>query len=290
MGDVELAALYWTVSGPVEVHAGREWSLFDFRDRVEAAARVGFAGLGIWHADLEHVLETRTLADMRTILDDHGVRLTEVECLLDWFLDPGDPRRTESDRIRSLLFEAAAALDVHHVKVNNIPGTPCPLPKLTERFAQLCEDAAGRTDALVAFEFILPDVNVQTLEAAIEVVGGAGAPNGTMVVDTWHCAKLGITPEDVRTKLPSGLLGWVELSDGQWENLPDPVDETVNHRALPGEGEYPIAEFIAAFQALGYRAPWGVEVLSEDLRSLPMEQIFERAYETTAAQFRAHAG
>ena len=34
MGDVELAALYWTVSGPVEVHAGREWSLFDFRERV----------------------------------------------------------------------------------------------------------------------------------------------------------------------------------------------------------------------------------------------------------------
>ena len=28
MGDVELVALYWTVSGPVEVHVGREWSLF----------------------------------------------------------------------------------------------------------------------------------------------------------------------------------------------------------------------------------------------------------------------
>jgi hypothetical protein len=29
----DLLALYWTVSGPVEVHGGREWSLF-------------------WHADL----------------------------------------------------------------------------------------------------------------------------------------------------------------------------------------------------------------------------------------------
>ena len=35
-GD-ELLALYWTVSGPVEVHAGREWSLFDLRDRCEQA-------------------------------------------------------------------------------------------------------------------------------------------------------------------------------------------------------------------------------------------------------------
>ena len=60
--DVELVGLYWTVSGPVEVHVGREWSLFDFRDRCAQAQRVGFSGIGIWHADLEHVLETRTLA------------------------------------------------------------------------------------------------------------------------------------------------------------------------------------------------------------------------------------
>ena len=52
MGDVELVGLYWTVSGPVEVHVGREWSLFSWRDRCEEAAKVGFAGIGIWHADL----------------------------------------------------------------------------------------------------------------------------------------------------------------------------------------------------------------------------------------------
>jgi sugar phosphate isomerase/epimerase len=286
MAEVELAGLYWTLSGPVEVHAGREWSLFDFRDRVEAAARVGFAGIGIWHADLEHVLETRTLREMRSILDANGVRQTEVECLMDWFVDPGDERRTESDRNRRLLFEAAAELGAHHVKVANIPGTPCELPKLTERFAELCADAAEHHDALMAYEFMPFDVNVHTLEAAIEVVGGAGAPNGVIAVDTWHCAKLGISPDDLR-ELPPELLGWVELSDGQYENMPDPIDEVVNHRRLPGEGEFPLAADVAVFQELGYKGPWGVEVLSEELRSLPMEEIFERAYETTAAQFRA---
>ncbi|HET7515925.1 MAG TPA: hypothetical protein VFJ60_14060, partial [Gaiella sp.] len=60
-GHPELVALYWTVSGPVEVHVGREWSLFDWADRCAEARKVGFSGLGIWHADLEHVLETRTL-------------------------------------------------------------------------------------------------------------------------------------------------------------------------------------------------------------------------------------
>ena len=50
--DVELVGLYWTVSGPVEVHVGREWSLFDWADRCAEASKVGFSGLGLWHADL----------------------------------------------------------------------------------------------------------------------------------------------------------------------------------------------------------------------------------------------
>ena len=286
MGDVDLVGLYWTVSGPVEVHTGREWSLFDFRDRCAAAQRVGFAGIGIWHADLEHVLERRTLREMKQILDDHGLTYLELEFLMDWFLDSDDERRTASDRWRNLLFEAAATLGAHHVKVGNIPGTPCPLPVLTERFAELCADGAQRHDALIAYEFMPFDVNVHTLAAAVEVVGGAGAPNGVIAVDTWHLAKLGFTPDDLR-QIPPGLLGWVELSDGQYEDMPDPIDEVVNHRRLPGEGEFPIPACVEVCQELGYQGPWGVEVLSEELRRLPMEEIFERAYETTAAQFRA---
>jgi len=97
-------------------------------------------------------------------------------------------------------------------------------------------------------------------------------------------AKLGIELDDLR-RIPAQYLGWVELSDGQWENMPDPVDETVNHRALPGEGEFPIREYVAAVRDAGYDGPWGVEVLSAKLRQLPIEQIFDRAYETSAAQF-----
>ena len=57
MGEIELLDLYWTSAGPVEVHQGREWSTFDWRDRCAQAARVGFAGLGLWHADVSHQLE-----------------------------------------------------------------------------------------------------------------------------------------------------------------------------------------------------------------------------------------
>jgi sugar phosphate isomerase/epimerase len=284
--DEDLIGLYWTISGPVEVHVGREWSLFDLRDRCAQAARVGFSGIGLWHADLEHVLETRTLPEVKALFDEYGLHRLELEFLMEWFLPPDDERRQESDRIRALLWEAAAALDAHHVKIGNIPGTPCGLDELTERYAELCADAAEHHDATVVYEFMPFDANVHDLDSALAVVEGADAPNGGLAIDTWHMAKLGIAPDDLR-RVPARHLGWVELSDGLYESMPDLVDETVNHRRLPGEGEFPIRDYVQACRDTGYDGPWGVEVLSEQLRNLPIEQIFERAYQTSSAQLAA---
>ena len=247
---------------------------------------MGSAGIGLWHADLEHVLETRTLAEIAGLLDEYGLGTLELEFLMDWFGDVPDERRRESDRLRGLLWDAAAALPAHHVKVGNIPGTPCGIGELTERYGELCADAAEHHDAKVVYEFMPPDVNVQDLETALAVVDGANAPNGGLAIDTWHMSKLGIAPDELR-RVPARHLGWVELSDGQYANMPDPVDETINHRALPGEGEFPIREYVAAVRDAGYVGPWGVEVLSQELRSLPIEEIFDRSYATSIAALAA---
>ena len=282
----DLLGLYWTVSGPVEVHAGREWSLFSFRERCEQARRVGFAGIGLWHVDLEHVLETSTLTEMKSIMDDTGLRYLELEFLWEWFLDRSDERRRDSDRTRKLLWDAAAALDAHHVKVGNIPGTPFPLDELAEQYGELCADAAEHHGARVVYEFMPFDANVRDLPSALAVVEGADAPNGGLAIDTWHMAKLGIGPADLQRIAPRHL-GWVELSDGFYESRPDLIDETVNHRKLPGEGEFPIRDYVAACREAGYTGPWGIEVLSEELRNLPIEEIFDRAYATASAQLVA---
>jgi sugar phosphate isomerase/epimerase len=282
--DVELVGLYWTVSGPVVVHTGREWSLFDWADRCAEASKVGFSGLGLWHADLQHVLETRSLQEMRRIFDDNGLRHIELEFLMDWFLDEDDERRRASDEIRELLLRAAGELEAHHVKVGNIPGVPAEIPQLTERFGELCAEAAERTDAKIVYEFMPFDTNVNSLDTVLQVVAGAGAENGGIALDTWHMSKLGIAPADLR-RIPTEYLSWVELSDGRLEDMDDLVDETVNHRELPGEGEFDLRGYVEACRDQGYPGPWGVEVLSEELRNNPIDVIFRRAYETTATQF-----
>ena len=175
---------------------------------------------------------------------------------------PGRRAAPGLGRAERLLFEAAAALDAHHVKVANIFGRPCELPLLTERYAELCADAAERHGARMVYEFMPPDVNVQDLDTALSIVEAAGTPNAAVAIDTWHMSKLGIEPDELR-RIPPEFLGWFELSDGHYRNLPDPVDETINHRELPGEGEFPIREYVTAARDAGYEGPWGVEVLSE---------------------------
>ncbi|HVM56534.1 MAG TPA: sugar phosphate isomerase/epimerase [Gaiellaceae bacterium] len=280
----ELLGLYWTISGPVEVHVGREWSLYDLRDRCAHAARVGFAGIGIWHADLEHVLDGgTTLADIGSLLDEYGLRYLELEFLGDWFLDPGDERRVAADRTRALLFEAAEVLPVHHIKAGNLAGTECELPRLTEAFGELCADAATHTDARIAYEFMPYDAVVNTLDTALEVVEGANAPNGGLAFDTWHLGKLEIEPDDLR-RVPPRFVSWVELSDGPYGIADEWLDEVINRRRLPGEGDFPIRDYVRVFRELGYDGPWGVEVLSEELRALPIDEMFDRAYAASVAQ------
>ncbi|MGH2836066.1 MAG: sugar phosphate isomerase/epimerase family protein [Solirubrobacteraceae bacterium] len=281
----QLVACYWTVAGPVEIHHGREWSTFDWRNRCAQAARVGFTGVGLWHADTIHQLETRTLAEIVTIFRDAGLEHTEIEFLQDFFQPDGSPEKVESDRIKRLLFDAAAAFDAHHIKVGNIPEARTEFGQLAESLAQLCAEAAEHTDAKIAYEIIPSDPQVNTLEAGLRLLDETGHPaNLGLAIDTWHMAKLDIAPERLRTLEPDQL-AWVELSDGHYHNLDDFVYEVTCDRRLPGEGEFPIAAYVEALSAAGYPGPWGIEVLSERLRELPIERAFERAFETGSAQF-----
>jgi sugar phosphate isomerase/epimerase len=278
--SVQLANAYWTSAGPVDVHTGREWSQYDFADRCAEAAKVGFVGLGLWHADIEHQMENgRTLREMRQMLDDNGLRLYELEFLMDWFVDDDD--RPAADRVRKLLWEAGNELGAHHIKAGNIPGKECEMGRLKEAYAELVADAAENTSSKVLYEFMPFDVNVDSVDRALEVIDGID--NTGVVIDTWHMGKLGIEPEDLR-RFSVDQLGWIELSDGQYAWMDDRIDEVVNRRKLPGEGEFDIRGYVEVAVGMGYSEPWGVEVLSQDLRALPFDEMFRRAYESAAAQ------
>jgi sugar phosphate isomerase/epimerase len=73
---------------------------------------------------------------------------------------------------------------------------------------------------------------------------------------------------------------FVQFSDGLPAG-PDPGHDTLHRRALPGDGEFDLAGFTARLRANGFRGPVSVEVLSDDLRALPVEEFARRTMETS---------
>ena len=284
----ESSALYWTTPAGRGALRARVEPVRP-ADRCAQAARVGFAGIGLWHADLEHVLETRTLAEVRPLLDDHGLEPPRARV----------PRGTGSStpttsadgirRAARAAVRAAAELPAHHIKVGNIVGhrvrAPTDRRALRRAVRRRCP-VHRREDRLRVHA-----VRRQRERRRQGARGrrGADAPNGGLALDTWHLGKLGLEPDELR-RIPPRFLSWVELCDGPYEYAEDRLDEVINRRKLPGEGEFPFVSYVAVCRELGYDGPWGVEVLSEELRNLPIEQIFDRAYETTAAQLASPSG
>jgi len=280
MNSVELLASYWTIAGGAEPHTDREYSPFDFQDRVQAAAKAGFKGMGIWHSDLAHILERRTLQEMKQILDDNGIKHIELEFLADWFMD-GEPKR-QSDIRKKMLLSAAEALGARHVKVGDFLRQQTPMPRLIESFAALCADAADHGTKII-FE-LMPFAMIDTLPDALTMISGAGAKNGGIGIDLWHMVKLGVPYEEV-ARIPKQYLLAIEINDGTFTAPWSLHEDTINHRRLCGEGEFDVKGFVECMQKAGYQGPWGIEVLSAELRKRSLEELTTRAFTTTMAQF-----
>jgi sugar phosphate isomerase/epimerase len=274
--NIELMNLYWTTAG---VFPGNgEISPYDFQDRVEAAARAGFKGIGIWHTDLEHITLHRPLKELKMILDDNGMKYVELEFLTDWFLDGA--RKAESDSRKRRLFEASEALQAKHVKIGDFYNTPYHMPRLIEAFATLCAEA-DNYGATIGFEMMASSM-IDNLNDALSMVETAGAKNGGIILDIVHVVNLGITNADL-SRIPLNYLINLELNDG---TLPgSPHHDPTRARRFCGEGEYDIQGFINCVLNMGYDGPWAVEVMSQELTKLSLSELNSRAYKTTMTEF-----
>lgn len=278
--NVELIASYWTLAGGAEPHTDHEYSVFDFKDRVEACAKVGFRGVGIWHADLVHTLERRSLAEMKRILDDNGMKHIEIEFLGDWFLT--GERKKKSDLVKQELLTAAQALGARHIKVGDFYHTDTPMPQIIDSFGALCRDAAAHGTRII-YE-LMPFAMIDNLAGALTMLRGAGEENGGIIFDLWHLVKMGAPYEEIG-RFPLEYFFAVELNDGTFTAPWSLHEDTINHRRLCGEGEFDIRGFLDQVRKAGFRGPFGIEVLNQELRRRPLQELAERSYKTTMAQF-----
>jgi len=281
----ELLAAYWTIAGDVYPGAPTEVSPFSLQARAAAAARAGYTGMGLVHADLVANTRTMGLAGIKRVLDDHGIRHVEVEFLGDWYLPASDPRRVASDQARRELLESAAVLGARNLKISPMlfDDNPPDVPLMRDEFARLCEEARGvGTNVLIE---MMPFTNVKTIDQAMAIIAGADQPNGGILLDIWHVARGGMDYSEI-AKIPARFLKGVELDDANREVVGTLFEDTRFQRQLCGQGSFNPPAFIAAVIAAGFDAPYyGIEIISESFRKQPLDVMAKTSFDTAIQQF-----
>jgi sugar phosphate isomerase/epimerase len=186
----------------------------------------GFPG---WNLATDATLRRKT----RAALADHGVTVVLGEGFLMM------PEIEIADAAPAL--DAMAELSVP--RVNSIV-MEADRSRAFDQFNRFAEMAAERAmDATIEF---LPLAWPATLAEAVAFVKDSGAPNGQVLVDAMHLFRSGGTAEDLAAVDPA-LIGHIQLCDVPMPaRNPDYGDEARHERLAPGDGDLPLAEFIAA--------------------------------------------
>jgi sugar phosphate isomerase/epimerase len=252
-----------------------------FRERVEAAADAGFAGISLFPQDYQRArAEGLRDADMRALLADRGIAVAELDPLMSWL--PGADLAADASGEGEAFFRTteaefyamADALGARSLNAVLYTDRAPSASEIADAFAALC-DRAAEHGLLVHLEF-LPWTPIADVRAALEIVELADRKNGGVMLDTWHHFRSGAANEELR-RVPGERILAVQLNDAPREPEANPVEETLHRRLLPGDGAIDLVEIVEALRASRSPAPLGVEIFSDELAKLPPAEAAQRA-------------
>jgi sugar phosphate isomerase/epimerase len=269
----DLMATCWSSAGDAASDRPDLRSPLTLRQRVEAAAVAGYRGFGLLSDDLPAAVAEYRLSGIKAMLADNGIEYLELEGIPHWWSD--GPEREQSDLVRFSLLDAAEKLGAQHIKVtpdgDNGPWDPA---KWAAKFAELATQSEG-VGARLGIEFF-PWSNIKSLHEGLRLVNDAGHDGGGVIIDTWHIARAN-TPVSDLAAVPLRRIVGVELNDADAQVVGTLFQDTVHRRRYCGEGSFDLTGMISALRTAGWNGPWGVEILSEEHRALPVEQALRRA-------------
>ena len=258
-----------------------------FEERVAAAAGAGFAAMGLYVREYQRLrTEGATDADLRAVLDTHGMRVVEIEALRGW-ATTGPEREAYLADERAVFAMSDALGPGHHVQViGPYTGT---LDDGAGAFAGVC-DRAAEHGLCAAIEFLPEMSNIPDADTAMDIVARAGRANGGICLDTWHHVR-GANDDDMLRRIPPERIFAVQIDDGPRRRVDaDYYTDCTRYREVPGEGEFDLAGFLQLLAGMGVRVPLSVEVISTALLEQPADEIARRLYDGTRALMAAARG
>jgi 4-hydroxyphenylpyruvate dioxygenase len=232
-------------------------------EKLEAIAGAGFKGVEIFENDL--LSFGGTPADVRRRCADLGLEIVTFQPFRDFEGLPAEKRvRAFARAERKFDLMAELGCDLLMVCSSTSPESLGGVDRAAADFRELGERAAKRK-MRVAFEALAWGRHISDYRDAWEVVRRADHANVGLVLDSFHTfAKK--TDLGAMRSIPGNRIFLVQMADAPILDM-DILSWSRHFRNFPGQGDFPLVDFMAALQATGFDGPLSLEIFNDQFRA-----------------------
>ncbi|MGE3646459.1 MAG: bifunctional sugar phosphate isomerase/epimerase/4-hydroxyphenylpyruvate dioxygenase family protein [Beijerinckiaceae bacterium] len=237
--------------------------------KLAAAARAGFRAVEIFENDLTFF--SGRPRDVRQRAEDLGIEIIALQPMRDFEGMP-EPARTRNFERAERKFDLMEELGTRTLCICSSVSEDASgdFPVLAQDLGELADRAAQRGFS-IGYEALAWGRHVRDWMQAWEIVRTADRSNLGIVLDSYHiCARK--NPLEPMAEIPADKIALVQIADAP-DIVMDLMSLSRHHRCFPGQGDYPITDFLQYALKSGYSGPLSLEIFNDQFRGAPAAQI-----------------
>jgi 4-hydroxyphenylpyruvate dioxygenase len=235
--------------------------------KMKVIAQAGYDGIEIFENDL--TVSDIKPADLRKMATDLGIEIAALQPFRDYEAMPKEVHLKSLDRAERK-FDLMEKLGTNRLFVcsNCSPLAINDRDLAAEQLHILAQRAAQR-GFQIAYEALSWGRFVNLYHQSIDIVKRANHPNLGNLLDSYH---IGVRGENMDTiyDIPKEKMTFVQVADSHYFDM-SAIHIGRHLRCFPGQGTYPVVEFMKAVHATGYSGYISHEVFSDEFRAALLE-------------------
>jgi len=232
-------------------------------EKLAAIAAAGFKVVEIFESDL--LSYNGTPADVRQELDALNLEVVTFQPFRDFEGMP-EPQRSRTFARAERKFDLMGELGCNLLMIcsNVAPDSLGGIDRAAADFHELGERARKR-GIRVGFEALAWGRHISDYRDSWEVVRRADHPAIGLTLDSFHIFARKTDLKAIRS-IPSDKIFLVQLADAPWLEM-DVISWSRHFRCFPGQGDFPLLDFMDSVCATGYGGLLSLEIFNDQFRA-----------------------
>ncbi|MCP9755466.1 sugar phosphate isomerase/epimerase and 4-hydroxyphenylpyruvate domain-containing protein [Lacihabitans sp. CCS-44] len=241
------------------------------QEKIYAVAKAGYDGIELFENDL--TVSNLCPKELRIMTSDLGIEIVGLQPFRDFEAMPIGMHLQNLERAKYKL-DLANELGTNKLFVcsNTSPFAINAFDLASEQLHALAT-LAEKQKVEIGYEALSWGRYVNTYIQSVEIVNRANHPNLGHILDNYHIGVVG-TPIDDIYKINGDKITIAQIADAPFFEM-SPMYLGRHYRCFPGQGSYPVIEYMQAIIATGYRGYISHEIFSDDFRSGLLEPVAE---------------